>query len=138
MTNRIMTMAVALILGLSAAVGNAQGNSQARGQGNSRGNSSGTDVAVSATAIFRDADRTAFRNYFTTHKITAEPLPPGIAKNVARGKPLPPGIAKKALPADLLALAPKAGRDVSFAIVGDRVVAQRGGVVVDVMMGVFK
>ncbi len=29
-------------------------------------------------------------------------LPPGIAKNLSRGKPLPPGIAKKELPADLL------------------------------------
>ncbi|PJX44558.1 MULTISPECIES: anti-virulence regulator CigR family protein [unclassified Klebsiella] len=29
-------------------------------------------------------------------------LPPGIAKNVARGKPLPPGIAKKALPASMI------------------------------------
>ena len=28
-------------------------------------------------------------------------LPPGIAKNLARGNPLPPGIAKKALPGDL-------------------------------------
>jgi hypothetical protein len=28
-------------------------------------------------------------------------LPPGIARNLARGKPLPPGIAKKALPSDL-------------------------------------
>ena len=28
-------------------------------------------------------------------------LPPGIARNLARGKPLPPGIAKKALPTDL-------------------------------------
>ncbi|MGD9424881.1 anti-virulence regulator CigR family protein [Pantoea sp. NSTU24] len=29
-------------------------------------------------------------------------LPPGIAKNVARGKPLPPGIAKKSLPASMV------------------------------------
>lgn len=29
-------------------------------------------------------------------------LPPGIAKNLARGKPLPPGIAKKTLPAALI------------------------------------
>ena len=28
-------------------------------------------------------------------------LPPGIAKNLARGKPLPPGIAKKAVPAGM-------------------------------------
>jgi hypothetical protein len=29
-------------------------------------------------------------------------LPPGIAKNLARGKPLPPGIAKKTLPASMI------------------------------------
>ena len=29
-------------------------------------------------------------------------LPPGIAKNLARGKPLPPGIAKQYLPGDLV------------------------------------
>ena len=29
-------------------------------------------------------------------------LPPGIAKNLARGKPLPPGIAKKTLPAAMI------------------------------------
>ncbi|MBG5917974.1 anti-virulence regulator CigR family protein [Providencia stuartii] len=29
-------------------------------------------------------------------------LPPGIAKNFARGKPLPPGIAKKAVPQSML------------------------------------
>ena len=33
-------------------------------------------------------------------------LPPGIAKNLARGKPLPPGIAKRGLPDDLLARLP--------------------------------
>lgn len=33
-------------------------------------------------------------------------LPPGIAKNLARGKPLPPGIAKQSLPADLAVLLP--------------------------------
>lgn len=34
-------------------------------------------------------------------------LPPGIRKNLARGKPLPPGIAKKAVPAAMLAELPK-------------------------------
>ncbi len=29
-------------------------------------------------------------------------LPPGIAKNVVRGKALPPGIAKKTLPASMI------------------------------------
>lgn len=31
-----------------------------------------------------------------------QPLPPGIAKNLARGKPLPPGIAKRNAPESLL------------------------------------
>ena len=33
-------------------------------------------------------------------------LPPGIAKNLQRGKPLPPGIAKQVLPSGLLSLLP--------------------------------
>lgn len=33
-------------------------------------------------------------------------LPPGIAKNLQRGKPLPPGIAKQALPTGLVDLLP--------------------------------
>lgn len=39
-------------------------------------------------------------------KNKAKGLPPGIAKNLARGKPLPPGIAKKHLPSDLLRVLP--------------------------------
>jgi hypothetical protein len=35
-------------------------------------------------------------------------LPPGIARNLQRGKPLPPGIAKQVLPAGLIALLPPA------------------------------
>jgi len=45
---------------------------------------------------------------------------------------------ERALPAGLLVLAPKADNDVSFAIVGNVVVASKGGVVIDVMTGVFK
>jgi hypothetical protein len=88
--------------------------------------------------VFRDSDRATFHDYFVTHKITAQALPPGIAKNVARGKPLPPGIAKRAVPTDLLAIGPKVDNDVSFAIVGEVVVAIKGGVVIDVLAGVFK
>ena len=120
------------------AVGLLCGDVSAQGQSQGRGNSGGTPkTAVSVSVVFRDSDRTTYRNYFTTHRIVAQPLPPGIAKNVARGKPLPPGIAKKALPADLLVLGPKVDRDVSFSIVGDVVVALKGGVVIDVMPGVF-
>lgn len=116
----------------------AQGQSQGRGRGSgSTGTGSGTSASV--VVVFHDSDRATFRDYFLSHKIVGEPLPPGIAKNVARGKPLPPGIAKKALPADLvLTLGPRAERGVTFAVVGDRVVALRSGLVIDVMVGVFK
>ena len=117
----------------------AQGRSQGRGQGGQGGQGGSAPAAVvSVQVVFRDNDRVSFRDYFVTHKIVAQPLPPGIAKNVARGKPLPPGIAKRSLPAGLLVIAPKVEKDVSFRIVGDVVVAIRGGVVIDVMAGVFR
>lgn len=111
----------------------------AQGQGQGRGRGGGqAETQTSVTVVFRDSDRDTFYNYFVQHKIVAQPLPPGIAKNVARGKPLPPGIAKRALPPDLIRLAPKVPSDVSFAIVGEVVVALKGGTVIDVLGGVFK
>lgn len=58
-------------------------------------------------------------------------LPPGIRKNLARGKPLPPGIAKKAVPGPLLARLPRypgyewrvAGSDLILIAVASAVVA---------------
>lgn len=48
-------------------------------------------------------------------------LPPGIAKNLARGKPLPPGIAKRALPTDLIQELPPAPRGYERIIVDGKV-----------------
>jgi hypothetical protein len=141
-----IALAVALVLTVSSGLLADQGNSQGRGRsgGSTGGNSdnksksSGTDVAI-AVNLFTDRDRSTFRDYFSTHKIVAQPLPPGIAKNVARGKPLPPGIAKKALPADLVrTLGSRAGSGITFSIVGDRVVAVRAGNVIDVLEAVFR
>jgi hypothetical protein len=136
-----VSLAVLLASLAFADIAAAQGQSQGRGRGSGSSGSTtgGTGTSVSAVVVFHDSDRVTFRDYFVSHKIVAEPLPPGIAKNVARGKPLPPGIAKKALPADLvLTLGPRAERDVTFAVVGDRVVAMRSGLVIDVMVGIFK
>ncbi|WP_449219750.1 anti-virulence regulator CigR family protein [Tistrella mobilis] len=63
-----------------------------------------------------------------------EPLPPGIARNLARGKPLPPGIAKKRLPPPLYDRLPRregyewiqAGRDILL-------IAAATGVIVDIL-----
>lgn len=127
---RSTVFAAILSAGLLGGTVAATSPDQARGRG--RGGS------ASEVAVFRVSDRGTFHDYFVTHQITAQPLPPGIAKNVARGKPLPPGIAKRALPSGLIALAPKVDRDVSFAIIGDAVVALKGGVVIDLMVGIFK
>ena len=141
---RKMVFVFALALMFSSGLLADQGNSQGRGGGNSGGNSGkagtsgGTDVNI-AVSLFTDSDRTTFRDYFSTHKIVAQSLPPGIAKNVARGKPLPPGIAKKALPADLVrTLGSRAGAGITFSIVGDRVVAVRAGNVIDLLESVFR
>ena len=65
-------------------------------------------------------------------------LPPGIRKNLARGKPLPPGIAKKRVPQPVLAQLPQypgyewqvAGSDLVL-------VALATAVVTEVLIGVF-
>lgn len=131
---RQLTIAALLTATCVAAAG-AQG--RGRGRGNGEGEQSKDAAASRELVVFRDNDRTAFHDYFVKHHTKYKALPPGIAKNLARGKPLPPGIAKRMLPPDLVVLAPKVDRDVSFAIVGDAVVALRGGIVLDVMVGIF-
>ena len=135
MTKTTRGLVAVLFAATAAASAAAQGQSQGRGRGNDKTQPA---TAVSATVVFRESDQATFREYFVTHKIAPEPLPPGIAKNVARGKPLPPGIAKRAVPAGLVAVGPKLDKDTSLAIVGDVVVATRGGVVIDILAGVFK
>jgi len=48
-------------------------------------------------------------------------LPPGIAKNLARGKPLPPGIAKQQLPHDLILQLPPVHTGYERVVVDGRV-----------------
>ena len=65
-----------------------------------------------------------------------KPLPPGVAKNLAKGKPLPPGIAKKSVPANLARTLPyHAGRE--WNIVGNDLVSvvSSTGMVASVIRG---
>jgi Nickel/cobalt transporter regulator len=65
---------------------------------------------------------------------TAKPLPPGIAKKLARGGSLPPGIAKRYLPGELQAqLPPRPGYE--WVVVGTDVVliAVATGLIVDII-----
>ena len=133
---RKYAFAVTTLLIASGTIAQAQGKSgKGKGAGGQAHETSQTNVSVAV--VFRTDDRPAYRNYFVTHHIVPSPLPPGIAKNVMRGKPLPPGIAKKAFPRELVVLTPGRRSDVTLIIVGDRLVALRSGVVIDVMLNVF-
>lgn len=65
-------------------------------------------------------------------------LPPGIAKNLARGKPLPPGIAKKMVPSAMLDQLPSYP-GYEWRIAGDDLilVALSTAIVASVINGVF-
>ncbi len=59
------------------------------------------------SVVFSEDEVRVIRDYYRDRESQArgkghkKGLPPGIAKNLQRGKPLPPGIAKRALPDDL-------------------------------------
>lgn len=86
--------------------------------------------------LFTAEEKRLIRDWYGQAKIAAEPLPPGIAKNLARGKPLPPGIAKKTIPADLLTRLPPR-LDYERLVVGTDIVLVRSGIVVDILVGVI-
>jgi hypothetical protein len=135
-------LAVTILSVVAPGIAADQGRSQGRGSGSSGSSEKkgdGSDPNVSVNFTFNSGDRDTFRNYFRTNNITAEPLPPGIAKNLARGKALPPGIAKKAFPNDLVrGLGSRVRPGITFTIAGDRVVALKDGKVVDIIEGLFR
>jgi hypothetical protein len=86
---------------------------------------------------FSPDDDWALRNQAAMTPVAWTTLPPGIAKNVARGKPLPPGIAKKLSPQMLAQLPKREGYE--YAQVGRDVVLIETAtrLVVDVLTNVF-
>jgi Ni/Co efflux regulator RcnB len=63
-------------------------------------------AGISVSAVFSDDEISIIAAWYRDHGAASHKrgskkqkgLPPGIARNLARGKPLPPGIAKKYLP----------------------------------------
>lgn len=75
-----------------------QSGREHEGQGHGSAGGRESDDLVRATI-----DREAVRRLVLAHRLMGRsPLPPGIRRNLARGKPLPPGIARHAVPASLL------------------------------------
>ena len=93
---------------------------------------------VTVRVVFQDSDREVFREYYGAHRNLVKPLPPGIAKNLARGKPLPPGIAKTRVPDVVVVRLPWRPAGYSFFLVGDRIVLlDTRGLVVDILLDIL-
>lgn len=75
---------------------------QAKASSGDKRKNYGKPDRVEADISFDGARRLAVSHGLTGY----QSLPPGIAKNLARGKPLPPGIAKRAVPASMLGQLP--------------------------------
>ena len=83
----------------------AQKPGKAKKEAHTPGPKSGSETTtplVSASIGFEKVRGIAVANHYTGYGA----LPPGIRKNLARGKPLPPGIAKKTVPGPMLAQLP--------------------------------
>lgn len=139
--------------------GNGNGNGHGGGQGNSSGNQGNkgnhgqkgngeqkNNVASEHRKNYGKPDHVDADISFATARHLAvnygltgyDSLPPGIAKNLARGKPLPPGIAKKTVPASMLGELPYYP-GYEWKIVGDDLVliALSTAVVTAIINGVF-
>ena len=102
-----------------------------------RGKRNEAEVHVQQSVGFSVRERQIVVEFFATHRHETDALPPGIARNLARGKRLPPGIAKRSIPSELEAVFPtRPGFEVS--LVGDRIVLlEASGLVVDILEGLF-
>lgn len=125
--------------------GNGKGNGNGNGNGGN-GNKGGSSKGGAGDS--RDTDMSlrhagitisVARGYADEYGLSGyNSLPPGVRKNLARGKPLPPGIAKKMVPGPMLARLPVypgyewrvAGSDLILVAVATAVVA-------DVLFDVF-
>ena len=122
--------------------GNGHGNSGNHGNNGNHGNKGNKDKGgyrnddnLVSVSLSRDRARSLAHNYGLTGYSS---LPPGIAKNLARGKPLPPGIAKKVVPYSMLRELPQYP-GYEWRIAGDDLVlvALSTAIVASVINGVF-
>jgi hypothetical protein len=86
MTKSVRGMAVAIAL-VCVVQGTARSEAQAQENGSAQ-------VRATVDVVLPGEAKAEIRSYYASHPAPqARPLPPGIRKNLARGKPLPPGIA---------------------------------------------
>ena len=108
-------------------------NKKYKNKGNKQGDA--TDILISAGISLLEARLFAE----SSQAIGYSPLPPGIQKNLLRGKPLPPGIAKKMIPGGMLAKLPNhPGYDWRVAGTDLILVHAATHVIADILRDVFK
>jgi hypothetical protein len=105
------TLALAVLIGAVAASSAwAQGNGNGHGQTKKKTGQDNPSMAqMSYSLAITAAERQTILGYFQQHQASyagLKPLPPGIAKKIARGGAMPPGIAKRYFPGQLIALLP--------------------------------
>jgi hypothetical protein len=119
--------------------GNQGGSNQGGGQGGGdQGGGQGHRGQGRGQGGFRSDDQALVRNWAVANPgWSPRPLPPGQMRQLARGRPLPPGIARQQVPPGLLATLP-AYPGHSYAMIGTSLVLLgAGGVVVDILAGLF-
>ncbi len=127
-------------LGSAALANNGKGKGNNKNKGN---NSGGTTVELDGSGLsirFSNSEIRIINDYYRRYPATnVKGLPPGIAKNLARGKPLPPGIAKRYLPNNLNALLPSPYAGTNRLIVGNDIllVQVTTGLILDVLNNVL-
>lgn len=95
-------------------------NKESKSQSN-KSNTENNDDDFSININFSTNDKKIITDYFHDNNYKASALPPGIEKNLARGKPLPPGIAKNKIP-DNLASSLHISAGHNYLMVGNNVV----------------
>lgn len=131
---RSAALALFLLLALLATAGAAEAQGRSP---RASATVSGDVGGVSVDVTFSVGEREAIHEYYSAHSApSAQGLPPGIRKNLARGKPLPPGIAKKMPPRELVSrLSVPRGYEVVEVGLDVLLVEVATGVIHDVLMG---
>ena len=113
----VLMAAVALASPVPAQAGG-MGNGNSGGHNKDATPGTGTGAVTATVSLITGYERSTILGYVQNHQASfsgMRPLPPGIAKKVARGGSLPPGIAKRYFPNDLLAqLPPRPGQQWMF------------------------
>jgi hypothetical protein len=138
-TRGLLPLLASALLATSALANPPEGKGKGK---HNKGEAADSGAASASTLITAGVTAVLARQYALDSGMKAggyKPLPPGIQKNLARGKPLPPGIAKKSAPSGMISRLPRhpgyewqmAGTDLVLVQIGTAIVA-------DVLKDVFR